>query len=282
MWFGLEHPHLLRLLGASHVGERFFAVESTGDVPYVTLREFVCCLETLANKRELVWQRLTEAAKALAFLDERGLSYGGATPLTCSDILVSCEAGAGTATSAKLDGRKLLRLPTSGDDNCESQLEIEGNGWHWAAPEVLPSDGPRPHAASVVYSLGMCIVESMTRADPWSDCDEDAAKQVIACGALFEPPTELEGDDGEGDDVWKLIVRMCALDPDDRPSVSTVASPMANVEVITEHPELREHSNVDAGGQSQAESVGGVDDEDWEYEGKGESWDDHQDNPFSC
>lgn len=65
IWSGLNHPHIVKFIGACHIGERpFFAHEKVR-----TLSEYL----SENRKRNVVWCRLREIALGLQYLHERGL-----------------------------------------------------------------------------------------------------------------------------------------------------------------------------------------------------------------
>lgn len=91
-WAQHNHPDLIKLYGAYHIGEPYYFVHE--DASSGTLHEF------LRNKdnQQLKWQTLCEAALGLQYLHERGIVRGA---LTCDNILI------GESGNAKLGGFKL-------------------------------------------------------------------------------------------------------------------------------------------------------------------------------
>lgn len=68
IWSRLNHPHIVKFLGACHVGTR----------PFFVHEKVKPLIEVLSGvpDREIVWRRLHEVALCLLYLSERGLGFG--------------------------------------------------------------------------------------------------------------------------------------------------------------------------------------------------------------
>lgn len=151
-WYKLLHPNIVRFYGANYKKEPLFIVSdyaSNGElVPYLKREK--------ANGRTVVWQKLREVAFGLKHLHDNNLVHGD---LKGSNIVVS------------KDGKAMLTdfgLTFSEDGAC-SLAKKKGDLGAMArrAPEFAILDSHlRPTRKSDVYSLGVCIVEAVTCANP--------------------------------------------------------------------------------------------------------------------
>lgn len=141
IWIKLQHPHIVRLFKAYHVGNPFFVCEwaSNGTLP-----DYLC----KDNNRFQTWARLHEAAQGLRYLHSNLKVVHG--DLKCNNILISAD---GKAKLADFGMSFVL-------DSSRVMLDEVG-AINWKAPEVI--DGKtRGTFASDVYSFGMCIIEAVT------------------------------------------------------------------------------------------------------------------------
>lgn len=77
----------------------------------------------------------------------------------------------------------------------------------WSAPECLKQ---RPHVASDVYSLAMCMIEAATGEPPFSFLGHDDVRDNVRKGEI---PAQ---SDGLSDDEWELVISMTSFDPSRR------------------------------------------------------------------
>lgn len=179
-----QHPHLSRLYGASHVGELFFATESSKNG---TLDAFV------VEHPTFLWEKLHEAAQGLHFLHEQKLVHSDVKP---SSIIISAEGVAKIA------------------DNIVASLDLHGatNEASWRrAPENLNGDeNAVPTLASDVYAFGNCIKQAVKLASSFSEPD-----------TVDQFPTEPVS---LREDQSTLLRQMCAELPEQRPDMILVVS----------------------------------------------------------
>ncbi|EGZ13640.1 hypothetical protein PHYSODRAFT_406659, partial [Phytophthora sojae] len=212
IWFGLNHPHVIRLFGACHVGRPFFVCE------YATNGTLVSYLQKHPDQ---LWTKLHEAALGVQYLHARNVVHGD---LKGNNIVV------GSDFKAKVTDFGLSSITDS-----EAKPEVSA-AVHWVAPECLPQtksklqtlETERPTFASDIYSLGMCIVEALrvveavtlhkdaSRCLPWGLADQMAVKYHVRQGKLPPRPTICD------DRLWELVERMCVLNPKKRIKISTV------------------------------------------------------------
>jgi ankyrin repeat protein/serine/threonine protein kinase len=226
VWFGLSHPHVVRLFGACHVGTPFFACEFA---PNGSLDKY------LRQHSEEIWQKLYEAALGVQYLHAREIVHGD---LKCNNILVGADGKAKVTDFGLSSDAALL-------DKADPQVS---GAWQWVAPECLEHGSSRLSSASDVYALGMCIVEALRVVElstamattenedkrvcvplPWGDLDNGLVKHhVVQKRALPLRPQLCT------DAQWTLVTRMCAFDPSDRFKIGTVVDmlgQLAGIEV---------------------------------------------------
>ncbi|EGZ20751.1 hypothetical protein PHYSODRAFT_495798, partial [Phytophthora sojae] len=219
IWFGFNHPHVVRLFGACHVGKPFFVCEYA---PNGTLVSY------LRKNPDEIWAKLHEAALGVQYLHARDVVHGD---LKGNNIVI------GSDMKAKVTDFGLSSTLVSG-------------AWNWVAPELLDTS-ERPTLASDMYALGMCIVEALRVVEavklgktdahclPWHVPDKGALVYQATRGKLPSQPVTCE------DIKWELVKRMCALDPEKRIKISTVVDELArlaNVSTTTESSVLGETS----------------------------------------
>ncbi|GMF24292.1 unnamed protein product [Phytophthora lilii] len=142
LWFGLNHPHVVKLFGGWHIGTPFFVYEEANHGP---LNKF------LNVQPKKVWEKLYEAALGLKYLYARGIIH---RDLKCDNILVGSDGYA-----------KLTDFGLSASDAAVDQGAVTG-AVRWVAPECL--DGCPATYASDIYSLGMCIIQAVSGKVPWA------------------------------------------------------------------------------------------------------------------
>ncbi|EGZ11997.1 hypothetical protein PHYSODRAFT_517054, partial [Phytophthora sojae] len=147
MWQQLRHPNIVKLYGVCAVNShlQFFVCE------YASQGSLLEYVKSPAEKRPTMWRYLYEAALGLEYLHERGLVHGD---LRCSNIPI------GSDGLAKLSNFGLIRsIKTS-----NAVLDRSVRSMRWQAPEVVK--GMSPSFQSDVYSLGISILEAVTKETP--------------------------------------------------------------------------------------------------------------------
>ncbi|OWY94948.1 Serine/threonine protein kinase, partial [Phytophthora megakarya] len=221
VWFGLSHPHVVRLFGACHVGTPLFACEyaSNGSLD-----------KYLRKHPNEIWQKLYEAALGVQYL--HSLIHGD---LKCNNIVV------GGDNKAKITDFGL------------SSANVVTGAWHWVAPECSGKEGSsKLSTASDIYAFGMCIVEALRIVEiittkkegcvyPWGNLDNTVVKyHVKRSKKLPNRPKHCT------DHVWRLVERMCAFDRSKRIKISTVVSELGALAGVdtSQTPEMAEAESV--------------------------------------
>ncbi|KAF4132531.1 Protein tyrosine kinase [Phytophthora infestans] len=202
-WSTLEHPNVLKLFGACHVGQnRFFLSEYAAQG---TIDSFVA--SKVDKERGACARRmLHDAALGLHYLHTRNVVH---MDLRCSNILVDSQDVVKLADF----GLSSLKSTENLNDATITQTEI---GSRWMAPECL--SGETPTFASNVFSFAMCAIELVSGELPWGSEMTDAAVRSKARKGLLPPRPEHCFSDSE----WALIERMCCYDPKERITMSEV------------------------------------------------------------
>ncbi|TMW69736.1 hypothetical protein Poli38472_001892 [Pythium oligandrum] len=155
VWHSLHHPYVAQLYGAgSSNGAPFFVYE------YASRQSLDRCWETLAGSEILLM--LHQAALGLKYLHSKSIVHGN---VNCSRLLVT------EHSTIKLFGFNASYFRQDGKSN---SLKVDGQV-EFAAPECLGitqngeyrSDCHSPRFESDVYSLGLTILEAMTRRNPF-------------------------------------------------------------------------------------------------------------------
>ncbi|GAB9477081.1 Serine/threonine protein kinase, partial [Globisporangium polare] len=217
------HENVLTLYGASHVGQQAFLVLEHADGGNV--------LDSLGEEMNIstLCKFMHQAARGLQYLHDNGIIHGH---LRCSNLLIS--------------GGETVKVTDFGFDGIRNFVNALSytktpDTLQWTAPELLFSDREVPSRSSDVYSLAMCIIEALYRGPPWGDCDDSLLLEKIDLGELPIRPTNVQ------DQLWDLVVSMCASMPSDRPSLTKIASSLkrfANNEIIEPEAATESESQV--------------------------------------
>ncbi|GMF56758.1 unnamed protein product [Phytophthora fragariaefolia] len=216
VWFRFNHPHVVRLFGACHVGTPFFVCE------YATNGTLVSYLQKHPDE---LWAKLHEAALGVQYLHSRGVVHGD---LKGNNVVIGSDMKA-----------KVTDFGLSSIANNEAMPQISG-AWHWVAPECLIDENKpsskRPTFASDIYAFGMCIVEALRVVEnaervksgkipqpclPWGKLDNFIVKYHATKGKLPAQPSSCR------DNQWDLVKQMCAFEPEQRIKISTVVDRLA-------------------------------------------------------
>ncbi|KAG6957852.1 hypothetical protein JG687_00009734 [Phytophthora cactorum] len=149
VWSTLKHPNVLKLLGASHVGQhQFFVCEYATQG---TIDSFVA-LKSDKDRGACARRMLHDAALGLHYLHTQNIVHAD---LRCNNILV--------------DAQGVVKLTDFGFSSLKRSNgfigELAGVRYRWVAPECL--SGERPTFASNVYSFAMCAIEVVSGELPW-------------------------------------------------------------------------------------------------------------------
>ncbi|OWZ20656.1 Serine/threonine protein kinase [Phytophthora megakarya] len=205
VWFGLSHPHVVRLFGACHVGMPLFVCEYASNG---SLNEFLCEYPTE------IWQKLYEAALGVQYLHSRDIIHGD---LKCNNIVV------GGDNKAKVTDFGL------------SSANIVTGAYNWVAPECLERGPSELSFASDIYALGMCIVEALRIVEKTITNNKDCVSPPLPWGNLNNYVVKYHVTNLKKlprrpyfcTHEWGLVERMCAYDPKERIKVSTVVDILA-------------------------------------------------------
>ena len=95
-----------------------------------------------------------------------------------------------------------------------------GDVVRYSAPELFHGDTV-PTEASDTYSFAMLILECITEELPFSHLRRDAAVLYARISKKQNPPRP-DGPNRISDDLWDLMTRCWAAEPDERPTMEQV------------------------------------------------------------
>ncbi|RLN65587.1 hypothetical protein BBJ28_00024665, partial [Nothophytophthora sp. Chile5] len=207
-WWELHHPHIVRFMGACHVGQSpYFVHERT--------RSLALNLGVNGKTRADVWKRLLEAASGIDYLHRRGFVHKHLMPadFLCAEFeaktllsgkgLVSCRSDRSASAPASTDIR----------DACDTSGGI---------PECPVVEDKRPSVASDIYSLGQCVFAYLGFAATSDGLG--SAGSVVRCQDLpSHCPEYLDASE------WDLIQKMCATDLNHRVNMTYVLEKMHEI-----------------------------------------------------
>ncbi|RLN92292.1 hypothetical protein BBJ28_00012145 [Nothophytophthora sp. Chile5] len=187
IWHKLRHPHVVMLFGACHVSRPcFFVCEEATNGNLVDYLD-----KTKTADGSIVWGKLYEAAMGLQHLHQNNIVH---RDLKCNQILVS---GGGVAKLTDFG----MSFISSG-----SAPAVSSGAVRWKAPECLTSEGP-PTFKSDVYSLGMCVVEAVTKNIPWGlHLPDVSVIDKLNHQIFMERPAAFESDAH-----WAFVLSLCAF-----------------------------------------------------------------------
>ncbi|KAE8879833.1 hypothetical protein PF003_g35958 [Phytophthora fragariae] len=201
VWFSLNHPNVIKLFGAYHVGTPFFLCEyaENGTLPkFARDQQWQDWAPSFYQPRNPVWAALYNAAKGLHHLHRRGVIHGD---LKGNNILV------GADRKAELTDFGLSVFAQNRDPQPNGPV----GAVRWKAPERLRDVDNGPSFESDIFSFGMCIVELVSGRLPWINIEPDVGvREAVLQGKLPQRPPQF------ADDEWDLVLRMCCFDPSER------------------------------------------------------------------
>ncbi|EGZ06138.1 hypothetical protein PHYSODRAFT_532309, partial [Phytophthora sojae] len=216
IWYSLNHPHIVNLYGACHLGGKpFFVCEhaSLGNLNTYLRRRRPGKDNDKVDVPE-AWRKLYEAALGLQYLHQRGIVH---QDLKCDNILVGTDRRA-KLTDFGLSTNVLGRNPR----RLTGRIGKPIGAVRWKAPELLiaakeNNSGIIPTMEADIFAFGMCIVQVVSGKFPWGKAFLDpVVSYKVRHGELPKMPkafTPLQ---------WKLVTYMCAFEPQQRPSIGTV------------------------------------------------------------
>ncbi|TMW69722.1 hypothetical protein Poli38472_001878 [Pythium oligandrum] len=202
LWCELRHPNVVQFLGANDQKEPYFIVSA-----YATKGDLMSILANeKKNGRDVMWQKLYEAAAGLSHLHRRGIVHGD---LKGDNILVN---ESGTAMLVDFG----LSFNESGSHLVATELKDSLGAMAWRAPEFVNPTKVRPTHKSDVYSLGMCIIEAVTGEKPWGKCVDN--HEIREC--LLNGEVKVAKPEAMTDAQWELVKQMISPLPTDRPDLN--------------------------------------------------------------
>ncbi|KAF1315064.1 Serine/threonine protein kinase, partial [Globisporangium splendens] len=198
IWSKLNHPYVLRLLGACHVSTPMFFVSE-----YCTNGNFVTYFQKPENRRYL-WTRFLEAAQGLSYLHSERVVHGD---LKCNNILI------GNDGKVKICdfGFAFIR-----SQSVALSAKAQTDAVRWKALECqegLTQDNSTPQFKSDVYSFGMCIIEAVSGEAPWGMLSDDEILDYLNDGNAHPRPT------GFTDNEWELVEAITRVNHEERGSL---------------------------------------------------------------
>lgn len=196
-WFQVKHMHVVRLVGAFHVGlSPYFVCEYAENG---TLRDYLFKEEN----RSSTWEKLYEASLGLQFLHAHKIIHND---LKCNTVLV------GSDNKTKLSDFGLSSVVTTSQSSSAVEAVAAES---WKAPEVLTGESSASFESDI-YSFGMCIIEAVSLNYPWGDLPVASVRHNVSRGVLPDKPDKFS------DEQWKLVTELCAFNPPDRLQVADV------------------------------------------------------------
>ncbi|KAJ3103133.1 Leucine-rich repeat serine/threonine-protein kinase 2 [Phlyctochytrium planicorne] len=184
-WFALNHPHIVRLIGANVTDIYPFMVMD--QMTNGTILDYV-----RKNPREAV-HLLFEAALGVGYMHRKLVSHGD---LKALNILIDA---AGTAHVADF-GFSKSRANVWSTTTVEQPQKKTGGTMRWASPEKLRGE------------------PNFDRFKADDERDDDIVRGHITNGIQPARPNHVNGQ------VWNLMVRMWDANPEKRPSMDEVAN----------------------------------------------------------
>lgn len=211
VWWGLDHPNILRLFGANHIS-RFFLCE-------LAESNFASFFEHRSNSSRL-WSLFIQAGNGLVYLHSKNIEYGG---VKCNNLLLVRDEGGEPVVKLSDFGMSAVR-----NASVVLSAEAKSDTARWKAPERLDYNGGRvDFERSDTYSLGLCIIEAVTGETPFGMMGTEEIVNMKLEHTLVERPSE-----GFSDDEWALVSRMCDPYPKNRPTMIEVLNGMAQLDLV--------------------------------------------------
>ncbi len=189
-------------------------------------------MEILAHKDhklefQFKYSLISDLIKGMLFLHQSKIGYHGL--LSSRKCLISSRWELKITDFGLRELKETIRAANDYDDieNGDSYYDLL-----WSAPECIHIDGDAYQVVGYqkgdIYSIGIILNEIMTRQLPFSDMDynpKEIIKQIARSGNLRPAMQSVQfPEEDEGVQEMNRIICECwAEDPDERPSMSTLA-----------------------------------------------------------
>ncbi|CUA74521.1 putative serine/threonine-protein kinase drkD [Rhizoctonia solani] len=214
IWSQCKHPNVRPLLGITQYRQQLAMV-----LPWMhgTLKH---SLSLNSHPVHELYDFCHQIARGVAYLHGMGMVHGD---IKAASVLVSADRTVALADIGSTIIREHSFL-------ANSSTEVTGISHRWMAPELLEGSGI-PTAKSDIYSLGMTILEVITRLEPYAGLDTMTVLQCVLSRKLPErPERHLPSADRRADRLWALLHECWAEDPQSRPIADEVATKLQNLE----------------------------------------------------
>lgn len=207
----IAHPHLATILDEQTRHDPPFVVQ-----PFYEGKPWELMMSCNEGRIASACWTGRQIAEALQALHQAGWVHGDVKP---SNVIVS---PVGHATLIDLGSAR--RLDRNGQVIPESLLELTAG---YAAPEWF-LDQPRVTPAADVYSLGVCLYETLTgeRLFPYEE-----PRRLLEAHREELPPHLRHKNPQVPADTARLVHRMLAKDPTARPSIGAVIETLVRTEI---------------------------------------------------
>ncbi|KAI8925914.1 hypothetical protein BC831DRAFT_250202 [Entophlyctis helioformis] len=200
-WYGIDHPHVLKLHGACINADKPFVVVDLLDTDLARhlRRHRDVALETRAAY-------LVAVAKGVAALHRQTPAAVVHGDLRAKNVLV----GQDSRVVVYGFGLKTVKAVCRGSESMYSPST------RWSAPETY-APGYVLHPAADAFSFAMLCVEVLTGAVPFANQpSNDVVKELIAKGTRAPRP------DGVPDALWRIVEDCWRADPAQRPTFDSI------------------------------------------------------------
>ncbi|TCD69106.1 hypothetical protein EIP91_008748 [Steccherinum ochraceum] len=228
LWRNLSHPNILQLLG---IEQHLFKGTLCMVSPWMEHGSIRHAIDRLKHQPEYqredlfsrVQQWIIGMAEGLTYLHEEGLVHGD---LRGANVL--------------LDSTWTVKLADFGlsviADASATSTSAHGGALRWLAPEIFDPESfnlqtSRPTYASDVYSFATTVIELYTSEAPFGTSFTDVAiMRRVALGRRPERPRFHDGD-LMSDELWALLERAWAQEPQDRIPSGEVLETLRNLRI---------------------------------------------------
>ncbi|CUA70595.1 Focal adhesion kinase 1 [Rhizoctonia solani] len=212
VWSKCKHPNIIELLGVMLFRDQIGMVSPWLDNGH--LRWFLS--QNLQVDRCALCVQISDG---IDYLHNKSIIHGDLKP---ENILVSKEhAPKLTDFGNSALGEYTLQFTHS---NTTPSMSLR-----WAAPEIIQEE-TKATQASDVYALGMVIFEVITGTIPYAGAKDPAILyHVLARKIPARPETHIPTGLEQADQLWSIITRCWAYDPNERPKAGEVRNVMASI-----------------------------------------------------